>query len=222
MILEVDSIELYFKNKPILNGVYLKGETGKITGLLGRNGSGKSCLLRIIFGDLKPKYKLIRLNNKPILKPLFTTKKVNYLPQYNFITKSLRLKTVFQLFKVNWFDFLIDFENFSRYNKTKFGNLSGGEKRIIEIYLILKTPGQIILLDEPFNGVVPIHITKINNLINREKKHKIIILTDHRYNELIDVCDNLYLVKNGCTKLIDNLKELEVYKYLPKSALLTP
>ncbi|TYA92095.1 ATP-binding cassette domain-containing protein [Seonamhaeicola marinus] len=219
MILEADSIELYFKNKAILNGVYLKGETGKITGILGRNGSGKSCLLRIIFGDLKPKYKLIRLDSKPILKALFTTKKVHYLPQYNFISKSLRLKTVFQLFEVNWFDFIIEFESFSIYRSTKFGDLSGGERRIVEIYLILKAPGQIILLDEPFNGVAPIHIEKIKDLINREKNQKIIILTDHRYSEVIDVCDNLYLIRNGCTKLVDNLKELEDYNYLSMGTL---
>ena len=59
MILEIDNVELYFSTKRVLGGIYLKAETGKTTGILGSNGSGKSCLLNIIFGTLKSKYKLI-------------------------------------------------------------------------------------------------------------------------------------------------------------------
>ncbi len=66
MIFELDNVELYFKNKRILNGIYLKAETGKVTAILGRNGCGKSSLLNIAFGNLKPKYMLIRVDNKPL------------------------------------------------------------------------------------------------------------------------------------------------------------
>ena len=59
MIFEIDNVELYFKNKRILNGIYLKAETGKVTAILGRNGCGKSSLLDIAFGTLKSKYKWI-------------------------------------------------------------------------------------------------------------------------------------------------------------------
>ena len=65
MIFEIDNIELSFKEKRILNGIYLKTETNNITGLLGSNGCGKTCLLNILFGSLEPKYKLIRVDNKP-------------------------------------------------------------------------------------------------------------------------------------------------------------
>lgn len=214
MILEIDSIELYFKNKSILNGIYLKAETGKVTGVLGRNGSGKSCLLKIIFGELKPKYKLIRIDSKPVLKPLYQTKLTSYLSQYNFIPKSYKVKTAFKIFKVDWDEFINIFKSFSIYKNMSFGKLSGGERRIIELYLVLKKPGKIVLLDEPFNGIAPIHIEKIQSLIKSEKTKKAIILTDHRYTEVTDICDSLYLIKNGCSKLIENLKELEDYKYL--------
>ncbi len=116
MILEIDNVELYFKEKRILNGVYLKAETGKITGILGSNGCGKSCLLTIVFGSLKPKYKLVRIDNKPILKPLYQTKLVSYLPQYHFIPDRLKVKKIFQLFKVSWSEFIKHFELFSTYN----------------------------------------------------------------------------------------------------------
>ena len=66
MILEVDNIELNFDQTSILQGIYLKAETQKVTCILGRNGCGKSSLLKIIFGSLKAKYSLVRLNKNPI------------------------------------------------------------------------------------------------------------------------------------------------------------
>lgn len=219
MTLEIDNIELYFKEKVILNGVYLKGETGKVTGILGSNGCGKSCLLNIIFGNLKPKYKLVRVNGKPILKPLYQTKLAAYLPQYNFAPKTMTLRMVFKMFKVNWFDFIIYFEDFKRYKNYGFRDLSGGEQRLVETYIILKSNRGIILLDEPFSHLAPLYIETIKALISVEKHNKVIIITDHMYRHIVDVSDNMYLIKNGHTKLIKDLKELEVYKYLSEGTL---
>lgn len=214
MIFEVDNVELYFKEKRVLNGIYLKAETGKVTGILGSNGCGKSCLLNIAFGNLKPKYKLIRLNGKPILKPLYQTKLVGYLPQYNFILNSIKVKNVFNLFKVSWHDFIAVFENFEIFKNSKINKLSGGERRLIETYIILKSDKKIIFLDEPFSHLAPLYIKKIKTLIFEEKKHKIVIITDHMYRQIIDISNTIYLIKNGHTKLINDLKELEGYKYL--------
>ncbi|WP_298536384.1 ABC transporter ATP-binding protein [uncultured Algibacter sp.] len=219
MTLEIDNVELNFKEKRILNGVYLKGETGKVTSILGSNGCGKSCLLNIIFGSLKPKYKLIRLDNKPIIKPLYRTKSVAYLPQYHFIPKLMKLNMVFKMFNVNWYDFIIYFEGFKNHKNKKFNNLSGGERRIIETYIILRSQRKIVLLDEPFSHLAPLQIETFKGIILEEKHHKVIIVTDHMYQHIIDVSDNLYLIKNGHTKLIKDLKELEVYKYLNMGSL---
>lgn len=219
MIFEIDNVELYFKEKRILNGIYLKAETGEVTGILGSNGCGKSCLLNIAFGNLKPKYKLIRIDGKPILKPLYLTNLVAYLPQYNFIPNGLRLKSAFNLFKVSWDDFITVFDDFSIYKNLKINKLSGGERRIIETYLVLMSNKKIIFLDEPFSHIAPLHIEKIKALISEEKKHKTIIITDHMYQHIIDISDAIYLIKNGSTKLINNLKELEDYKYLSVGGL---
>ncbi|MGB6267463.1 MAG: hypothetical protein WBF67_00505 [Olleya sp.] len=56
-------------------------------------------------------------------------------------------------------------------------------------------------------------------MIEKEKKHKAILLSDHRYKEVIAISDTIYLLKNGCTKLIDNIKELEDYSYLSLGSL---
>ncbi|MGR7813666.1 ATP-binding cassette domain-containing protein [Lacinutrix undariae] len=219
MILEVDNIELYFKDKCLLNGIYLKAEAGKVTGILGHNGCGKSCLLHIIFGDLKSKYKLIRIDNYPIIKPLYQTKLIGLLPQYTCVPSAIRLKTVFKLLKVNWQDFVVLFPAFSIYEHKKAKYLSGGELRVLEVFLLLKGDHKIVLLDEPFSTVAPLYIEKFKALISEEKQHKIIILTDHSYKNVIDVSDEIYLIKNGCSKLIGNVKELEDYNYLTAGKL---
>ncbi|PKQ46118.1 ATP-binding cassette domain-containing protein [Confluentibacter flavum] len=210
MTLEIDNVELFFKEKRILNGIYLKAETGHITGILGSNGCGKSCLLKIIFGDLNPKYKLIRINSKPILKPLYQTKLVSYLPQHHFIPNNLNTKTAFKLFNVDWIDFTITFPSFAFFENLKFHRLSGGERRVVEVFLILKSSSKIILLDEPFSHIAPLYIKKITSLIETEKHQKAIIITDHMYQHIVDVSDAIYLLKNGCSKLINNLKNLRI------------
>ncbi|WP_296384884.1 ABC transporter ATP-binding protein [Winogradskyella sp.] len=219
MIFELDNVELYFKNKRILNGIYLKAETGKVTAILGRNGCGKSSLLNIAFGNLKPKYMLIRLDNKPLLKPLYATEIAKYLPQYSFIPTGMKLSRVFKLFNLNWLLFVEKFEAFSNYEHLKIKVLSGGERRLIETYIILKTNSQIVILDEPFSHLSPFHIESVKQLITEEKKQKIIIISDHMYRHIIDSSDSIYLLQNGTTKKIESLTELEDYNYINEGCL---
>lgn len=219
MKFEIDNVELYFKNKRILNGIYLKAETGKVTSILGSNGCGKSSLMNIAFGTLRPKYKLIRLNGTPLLTPLYTAEIAKYLPQYNFIPDDLKLSFIFKLFQLDWSVFIQNFKIFSSFEHYKIKALSGGERRIIETYIILKTKSKIVFLDEPFSHLSPLHIEFVKQLIIEEKQDKIIVISDHMYQHIIEVSDTIYLLKNGTTKKIEQLKELEDYKYLSEGSL---
>ena len=192
----------------------MKAEVGKTTAILGSNGCGKSCLLNIVFGNLKSKYKLVRLDNKPILKPLYKMGLVKFLPQYHFIPNRMRLPNIFKLYDLNWEAFISKFESFSKYQGEKIGHLSGGERRIVETYIILKSKSKLVLLDEPFSHIAPIFVEHIKQIISEEKKHKAIIITDHLYKHIIDAADSIYLLKNGTTKKIEHLAELEDYKYI--------
>ena len=220
MIFELDNVELYFKNKRILNGIYLKSQTGMVTGILGSNGSGKSCLLEILFGNLKPKYHLVRIDNTPYLKPLYQSNKVAYLPQYQLIPKFFKVKAAFKHYEVDWDTFIALFDGFTQYANKRFKDLSGGERRLIETYLILKKRSELIILDEPFSHLEPIHTEAVMKLIIKEKQSKAVIVSDHRYQTIIDLSDSLYLLKNGCTKEIKDLKELEDYNYLNEGQLI--
>jgi len=219
MVLEVDNIELNFENKRILSGIYLRAETGKVTSILGSNGCGKSSLLNIIFGNLKAKYKLVRVDGKVVLKPLYKTGIIKYLPQYHFIPNGISIKTAFKLFGVDWKAFVKTFRTFEGHAAYKINKLSGGERRVIETYIVLKSKSSITILDEPFSHIAPLYIEIIKTLIEEEKKQKIILISDHLYEHIIESSDSIYLLKNASTKAIKDIKELEDYRYLSEGQL---
>ncbi|PHQ60490.1 MAG: ABC transporter ATP-binding protein [Maribacter sp.] len=214
MILETDNIELYFDGKKILYGVYLKAETGKVTGILGRNGCGKTCLLRIIYGSLTPKYKNIRKNGVYQKRKLFQTNSIAYLPQHQLLPNSLKLFKAFKVFEVDWNMFVNTFDNFKIHRQSKANLLSSGELRVVETYLVLHSKKEIILLDEPFSFIAPLYIEKFKALIKEKKKESAIIITDHFYRDILDVSDTIYFLKNGHSKIIKSKADLENEGYI--------
>jgi len=213
-ILEVDSIMLEFGNKRVLQDVYLKSESGKTTGILGRNGAGKTCLMNIIYGELKTNNKSIRLNGKAVFDASRKPKNLRYLPQFSFIPESLKIKRIFKDFNLNFSGFTTYFPDFEKYNNYTLKDLSGGEIRIIEIYVILASQTKFCMLDEPFSQVMPKHVSTIKRLINDEKKNKGIIITDHLYEHIIDICDEIYVIANGKTYLTKDRSDLIQLGYL--------
>lgn len=211
---ELDGVILDFGTNRVLQNVYLKTETGKITGLLGRNGSGKSCLMNIIYGELTPNDKSIRLNGVSIVSNYRNPIDIRYLPQFQFIPKPFKISKVFADFELDFSDFSTLFPDFALSYNVRMGELSGGERRIVEIYTILASKTKFCMLDEPFSQVMPIHIDTIKNLIIREKLNKGIIVTDHLYKHIIDICDDLYVINNGQTYLTESLTDLEKRGYL--------
>lgn len=211
--LEVDSIILEFGTKRVLQDVYLKSETRKITGLLGRNGAGKTCLMNIMYGKLVPNGHSVRLNGQVLFNASRPPEHIRYLPQFSFIPKSLTLKRIFKDFKIDFSEFINEFPEFTKYHKSKLKKLSVGEQRIVEIYSIIATKTRFCMLDEPFTHVMPVHVDTIKNLIVREKKNKGILITDHLYKNIIDICDNLYVINNGKTYLTNSLQDLETLGY---------
>lgn len=213
-ILEIDSVILEFDTKRILQDVYLKSETGKVTGLLGRNGTGKSCLMKIIFGALMPNDKSVRIDGNSIYNEYRNPEDMRYLPQGRFIPNYLTIKRIFEDFELDFLDFINEFPDFEKLYKARFKNLSGGEQRILEIYAILASKSKFCMLDEPFSQVMPLHVEKIKNLIVREKKNKGIIVTDHLYKYIVDICDHLYVINEGKTHLTKSLQDLETLGYI--------
>ncbi|WP_273566196.1 ATP-binding cassette domain-containing protein [Maribacter halichondriae] len=212
--MEIDNIELSFGEKKILYGISLKAETGKVTGILGRNGSGKTCLLRILFGDLKAKYKNIRKDGKYQKRNLFQSFNAAYLPQHQLLPGKLKLNKAFRLFQTDWSTFIAYFDSFEKYVNARVAELSSGELRIVETYLVLCSNREVILLDEPFSFIAPLYVQTFKSIINEKKQTSVIVITDHFYRDIIDISDTVYFLKNGRSKLINNKSDLENEGYL--------
>ncbi len=210
--LEVDSIQLQFGNRTILSNIYLKCETGKITGLLGRNGQGKSCMMEIIYGTLTCE-KSVRFDNLALHEPFRRPDLLLYLPQFSFIPKSLSLKRVFQDYALDYTNFAERFPEFASKHHASIGHLSGGGQRLVELYVIVKAESKFAMLDEPFTHLSPIQIEKVKELLLEEKTNKGLLITDHMHRQVLDICDDLYVLTNGKTHLAKNIKDIETLGY---------
>ena len=212
--LTVDSVILRWGFRQILNGAFISCETGKITGLLGRNGSGKSCLLRIIFGDLQGKEAAIKIDGKYCRSRQRDCRDIRYLPQGTFIPRFFTVHQVFRDFRTDFDDFVHFFPEFAKLRKCRIGKLSEGERRLVEVYTILTAPAKFALLDEPFSQIMPLHIEVLNTLIRRERQHKGILITDHFYRDILDISDALYVLSAGKSVGIRDAEDLKRLGYL--------
>ena len=212
--LAFDGIELSYGSHAVLSSVYMKCETGKIIGLMGRNGSGKSSLMKIVFGAMKGSVQSIRVNGTTLIGNYQQSKYISYLPQESFIPGSLTVTEALDLYELSIQHFIEVFSDFEALMSTTAGTRSGGHLRLLESYLILKSPHPFCMLDEPFSGLMPLHIEKIKTLIAIAKLDKGIILSDHLYRHTMEMADEIYLLANGKTYLVKDREELVFRGYL--------
>ena len=210
---EVDSILLEFGARRILSNIYLKCETGKVTGILGRNGQGKTCLMNVVYGNLNPISKSIRFDDITIFQAFKRPDLLTYLPQFEFIPSHLTLKRIFSDFDLEFSDFEIKFPEFSTKFKSSIKTLSGGQRRLIEVYVIIKSKSQFSMLDEPFSHLMPIQIEKVTELLESEKSKKGFLITDHMFRYVTEISDYLYVLKDCKTHLINDNAEIEKLGY---------
>ena len=215
-LLEVDSIRKEFGTNQVLTDISLKCQPGDIIGLLGRNGSGKSTLLKIIFGTLNTDYKFIRINDSILNRPFTTKNTIAYLNQENFLPKNITVKHVVKIYSddLDQKGFLED-EVLSKVLQTKIRNLSGGESRYLEVKLLLNLDTFFVLLDEPFNGISPLHVELIKKMIIGQSSKKGILLTDHDYRNVLDVANKYYLLFDGGLKSVKTQQDLIDWGYVP-------
>ncbi len=210
----VDSVHLVFGQMTIRQSAYLTAHTGRVTGVRGRNGTGKSCLFKCIMGGIKAQNIFVRINDEPDTDYAHIGKRVKYLPQDLFIPNTVTLDEAFKLYGVDY-DGLVRFDaKFHTFQRKTFGELSGGEARIVEMYLVLMSDAEFCILDEPFSNIAPYMVEKMKALIEEQKTHKGIVVSDHMYESIIEVADELFLLRDGYTFQIKSREDLIHHGYI--------
>lgn len=212
--LAADSVRIQFQQRVVISGGFIHAETGKITGLLGRNGNGKSSFLQAIFGAIPAEFKSVRVNGEWVPDLLSVKGLAAYLPQQAFVPDAFRVKTVFDLYDTNIQVLQNLMPELKPLSSQRMDQVSGGERRLIETLLVLFRPVSFVLLDEPFSFLSPVAVERLYELLQQEKTRKGIILTDHRYRSITSISDSLYLLANQRTYLIQHPDELIRWGYL--------
>ena len=208
-----DSIRLAFGTYNVLNGAWLRSETGKVTGVLGRNGCGKSCMFRSIMGELKTQGLFVKFNDSVITGSDEMGRYVKYMAQKTFLPPKMPLKQIFEYFGADYEAFTEDFPRFAMYPDTPVKELSGGEVRIVEIWLCLCSDAPFCILDEPFSYLAPVAVEVIQKLIRRQREKMGIIVSDHNYEALLEIADEVLLLSDGYVHLIKDRSDLVRYGY---------
>jgi lipopolysaccharide export system ATP-binding protein len=205
-----------YNDRTVVNDVTFEVNPGEIVGLLGPNGAGKTTTFYMLVGLVKPDGGRISLDNKDLTYvPMHNRAKagIGYLPQETSIFRRLSVEDNIMLVlemneKLNnkqrreKLDSLLDDFGLTKLRKSASVQLSGGERRRVEIARALAADPKFILLDEPFTGIDPIAIQDIQENITALTKRGIgILLTDHNPNATLSITDRAYIIFDGTIKV---------------------
>ena len=211
MEIQVHDLVKTYKDRNVVDGVSLSFKKGEIVGLLGANGAGKTTTFYMIVGIEKPNNGSIYINGEDVtFLPMYKRSNygIGYLPQEASVFKKLsvedNLMAILEITsltpeqRIEKMESLLSEFGITHVRKRLGAQLSGGERRRVEIARALATDPNFILLDEPFAGVDPIAVSDIQKIIGYLKERGIgILITDHNVRETLRIVDKAYILNNG-------------------------
>jgi Cu-processing system ATP-binding protein len=202
-MIEFKNLHKSFGKLVVLNDLDLNINEGGIFAILGPNGSGKTTLIKCLLGMVIPHKGKITYNNKSVLGKWDYRNDLNYLPQIANFPPNLTVKELIEMVKnlrpkqSNEED-LIKLFGLDDSLQKKLGNLSGGTKQKVNIVLTFMFDSDLIILDEPTNGLDPIALIHLKELIQKEKtKGKTILITTHIMSFVNEVADEIVFLLDG-------------------------
>ena len=221
-MLRLKNIKKSIKEKTIVNDISFDVPLGAINGLLGPNGAGKTTTFYIIAGLIQCDQGKVIFNDLDISKLSMHKRSklgIKYLPQEPSIFQNLSVyENLLGLAEISipkkqdidiFIEKSIDEFNLSKILDLKGRQLSGGQRRKVEIARTLAAKPKIILLDEPFAGIDPIAIDEIKQVLIKLKEKNIgILITDHNVREALEICDQSMVISNGAVIASGNKSSL--------------
>ena len=194
MNIELDNVSKNFKNQTVLENVNLKLESGKIYGLVGRNGSGKSVLLKIMTGLMEPSDGIIKYGGIPLKKGQYAKENLLLLAKINKKTGEERINEILKQ---------VGLEPDSKKVYRKF---SLGMKQKLAIAQAFMEEPKVLLLDEPMNALDEQSVQDMRIMFRKyvNKKPAIMVITSHHKEDIEIMCDQVYSIKNG---YVNNVEE---------------
>ena len=200
-----------YKTRTVVDHVSIEVNQGEIVGLLGPNGAGKTTTFYMIVGIIKPDSGTVTLNGQDISGlPMYMRARagIGYLPQEASIFRKMTVEeNILAILEANnvpekaryeKMNALVEEFHIDHIRKNKGTELSGGERRRVEIARALATDPAFILLDEPFAGIDQIAVADIQNMIAHLAQRGIgILITDHNVRETLSIVDKAYILANG-------------------------
>ncbi|MBO5245318.1 MAG: LPS export ABC transporter ATP-binding protein [Selenomonadales bacterium] len=211
MIIRTENLVKTYKNRNVVNGVSIQVKKGEIVGLLGPNGAGKTTTFYMIVGLEQPSAGSVYIGGEEVSgMPMHMRSRlgIGYLAQEASIFRKLsvedNLRAILETTQLSKeereakLESLLDEFNVQHVRMRKGSELSGGERRRVEIARSLATEPNFILLDEPFAGVDPIAVADIQSIISYLKQRGIgILITDHNVRETLSIVDRAYILSEG-------------------------
>lgn len=211
-VLKTNNLTKIYSSKVALDNINIEIPKGKIVGLLGPNGSGKTTFIKIAAGILRQSSGEILIENS---KPgVYTKSIVSYLPDVNYLYKWMKIKDAFEYFK----DFYMDFDEVKAKELLKFmkldeeskvTSLSKGMMEKLLMTLVLSRKAKLYIFDEPLGGVDPVAREKIlDAIIQNYSDESSMLITTHLVNDIERIFDDVMFINEGKIVLSGNAEEL--------------
>lgn len=220
--IRTDGLVKIYSKRRVVDGASITVHQGEIVGLLGPNGAGKTTTFYMIVGLIKANKGKIFLDNAEISgKPMYKRARlgIGYLPQEPSIFRKLSVgDNILSILEYQGLNFkarrtrmraLLEELRVAHLEKSFGYQLSGGERRRVEIARALAIRPDFILLDEPFAGVDPIAVEDIQSIVHELKyKGYGVLITDHNVRETMRITDRAYIMADGRILISGTAKEL--------------
>lgn len=201
----VSNVGKTIEEQVILRNINIKLQSGKVYGLIGRNGSGKTVLLKCIAGFLTPTTGEIKVNEKVLGKDIkfpenmgFIINAPGFLPEMSGIKNLQYLASIKQVADKEKIVEAMNMVGLDPKSKKRVGKYSTGMKQRLGIAQAIMEDPEILILDEPMNGLDEQMVEKIRGVVLELKKRgKLIIITSHNREDIEILCDEVYKMKDG-------------------------
>ncbi|MDE3175293.1 MAG: ATP-binding cassette domain-containing protein [Pseudomonadota bacterium] len=204
LLLDAKGVAAGYSGSTVLSGIDFRVHEGEAVALLGRNGVGKTTLLRALVGSLKLAEGEVAFAGEPIsgLKPyLINRRGVSLVPEGRRLFPNLtvvdNLKIAMRPGGVGVEEIFELFPRLRERQRAKAENLSGGERQMVAIARALVVPSRLILLDEPFEGLAPAVVKEVMEALLKLRGQKAMVLVEHHAEAVLPIVDRAYVLVNG-------------------------